>query len=219
MSLLKCVRFSFDVLNVVLVACALSSCISSTTNPYPSDWPNQNSSNLKCGDVAGAYIDPNSVITEPAEPDSRAVVTVAGLQAWRTFWFLDFAPRSNDRSIKSRAFTLSFEPDKSLKIAYLIDGDIVSSKTFSASEYVCEKGKLTFVAYERAGDEVYDMFPNRGTMLERRTIFRISDYLYVNSYSSTKAIFYGFFPVSDSGSAWERYQAASPSKAEGSRRE
>lgn len=113
--------------------------------------------------------------------------------------------RLNDSAVKEREISIHFDPERLLHIDYLIDGKSVSSKTFTPSEYVCERRGLRLQVHKRAGEQVFDVLPNQGTLTIEATLFRVEEYLYVKTTCDTKATFYHVIPSSSLSVWWSRF--------------
>lgn len=144
--------------------------------------PNQINMSNDCSEVSGIY--------DEAKPDHPGAAP-AGLWA---FGFPLSELKTNDNTVKLRQLSIHFGADRTLHIDYLIDGSLVSSRTFTSSGYVCENGKLRFVVYKRTGDQIFDMLSNEGTITNTSVMFRVNDYLNVKTTSDAKATFYHFIP-------------------------
>lgn len=176
---------------------------------WPSEWPDVSKVSLRCDDVVGAYVDPNTTYWHEKKLENGVIEGLGGRSdaAWLVFGFKASLVLGLDQTKKSRSFSFAFDNDRNINIDYFIDKSRIASKSIAPRDYACHDGKLDFVSYERSG-EVFDKFPNHGTIRWSVSVFRIGNSLYVKKLATTKAVFLGFIPKYQSGSLWYRYEAS-----------
>lgn len=187
--------------HIFIIICILSlcSCSSGSIREYPSDWPARPVMSSDCAEVSGKYADAAPFFPGGSPP---------GAQIFMLNDHADISKlRLNDNTVNSRELLVHFDAERTLHIDYLINAGSVLSRTFTPSDYVCGKGGLRLSIYNRTGEQVYDMFPNRGSTSETLLIFRVSDYLYVEFTSDTKAAFYHVIPSTSHSEWWVRFLA------------
>jgi hypothetical protein len=151
-----------------------------------------------CSEISGRYID--------GEPDHMGGLPPG---VW-VFSFPYSQLRIDDNTVKSRGFSIYFDAEKSLHVDYLIDGNAVLSKTFIPSDYVCKKQGLRLSTYKRTGEQIYDMFPNRGTIVGTLLMFRVNDGLYIKESFESKATFGHIIPSTSHSERWTRFLIQQP---------
>lgn len=202
---------------MLIATLILCSCSRAHVETYPSDWPNQSETSCDCTKISGVYAEaqPSYSVEETILPGGvvervqKGSSVPPGVRAFFVPPLSEDRTRLNDKTVKSREISIYFDTGRSLHLNYLIDGIIVSSKTLAPSDYVCNKGTISFALHRYKGHP-YDKFPNRGTSINSVTIFRINDYLYVERSSKVRALICLVFPLSDVEVNWYRFLVRQP---------
>lgn len=173
---------------------------------YPSDWPKLTGISNTCAEVQGSYSDPNSWRWEREEiPGSPLGAKYGGTReaAWIVFG-LPAKEIQSEKNVKTRAFTVMFNPDQSVTVNYLIDGTMVTSRSFAKETLSCGKDGLTITILDRTG-VVLDKFPNEGHTVRRSTIYKLNEHLYVKITDETNAKVIKVVPQSFLNVRWFRF--------------
>lgn len=199
--------------NILLIALLLSPAahagIFSTENvkPYPSGWPALAGMLGTCAEVQGSYIDPNRQHWDYEEQPSRELGGKYGGSfeaAWRALGLPAQEVQWNKRLAMPRVFTIAMNADQTVSVKYLIDGAVVSSRSFTKSEWSCGRDGLTLTILDRTG-QVLDKISNEGRTIRQATLYRMSRHIYVKSTDSTKAMVMMVFPQSFYDVSWSRF--------------
>lgn len=179
---------------------------------YPSDWPKLSGMSDTCIEVQGTFVDPNSWRWEREEkPGSPLGSKYGGTReaAWIVFGLPAQDVHSEDPKIKSRAFTITIDPDQTVTINYFIEQKVVTSKSFAKDKWSCGKDGLTITILDRSG-VVLDKVPNEGRTIRRSIIYRMRDHLYVKTIDETKARVIQVIPQSFLNVAWFKFPEQTP---------
>lgn len=179
---------------------------------YPSSWPKLSGMSDTCVEVQGTFIDTNRWRWEHEEiPGSPLGSKYGGTReaAWIVFGLPAQDVHSEDRRIKSRAFTITIDQDKTVTINYLIDQKVVTSKSFTKNKWSCGKDGLTIITLDRSG-EILDKVPNHGRTIRRTNIYRMHEHLYVNTINEAKTRVIYVIPRSFLSVAWFRFPELTP---------
>ena len=174
---------------------------------YPSDWPKLSGMSDTCVEIQGSFVDPNSWRWEREEnPGSPLGSKYGGTReaAWIAFGLPAQVVRSEDPKVKSRTFTISIDPDRSVTVRYSIDEKVVTSRSFAKDQWSCGKDGLTITTLDRSG-VVLDKYPNQGHAIRRSTIYRVNENLYIKTTYETKARVFYVVPQSFLNVSWLRF--------------
>lgn len=175
--------------------------------PYPSDWPKLSGMSDTCVEVQGTFVDPNNWQWEREDnPGSPWGSKYGGTRvaAWIVFNLSPQDVHAASTKVKSRAFTISIDPDQSVTVKYLLDEEVVAWRSFTKDKWSCGKDGLTITTRDESGFG-FDIFPGEWRMIQRSTIYRLHGNVYIKTTFETKAWVFYIVPQSFLNVTWFKF--------------
>jgi hypothetical protein len=175
--------------------------------PYPPGWPVLAGMSGTCAEVQGSFVDPNARRWEYEEFPTRELGTKQGGSydaAWLALGLPGQEVLPDKKAALPRVFTIALGADQSVSIKYLLDGEVVSSRTFAKGQWSCGSDGLTLTLLERTG-QVLDKLPADGHAVRRATLYKLDGRLYVKTSDHTKAWVIQVIPQSFHSVNWFRF--------------
>ncbi|HEY6621089.1 MAG TPA: hypothetical protein VIY68_16195 [Steroidobacteraceae bacterium] len=186
-------------------AWCLTACGATINVHYPSGWPPRVGMSSDCREVEGSYVDPN-VFGYVFDKRGVAIGRTGQVPAWDAFGFDPSLVRENEKTIKDRTVSISFD-GKTLVLSYSMKGSVVLSKPVPGTKWSCTADglKLTTINNPNAG---FDKLPGHTARIRTSTLYRVGNQLIVKIADSSNGSLLYVLPSHDSSTSWFRFEVA-----------